>query len=143
MADFNRWTGTAYLATDPKLYETRNGKEYCRCRLAVSKGFGDNKETMFVTANFWGKTSEYMMTYGGQGRRVMVEAELTVLDKKEDGGWKTSVFLNVTRFNFIDSKRESDTDKTEEGSMDAYQEAYGTPTAPATPGLSDEEDLPF
>jgi hypothetical protein len=37
----------------------------------------------------------------------MVEAELTVFDKKEGEKYNTSVFLNVNRFNFLDKQGEN------------------------------------
>ena len=63
---------------------------------------------------------------------------------KEGEEWKTSVFLNVQKFNFIDSKgKDNDTSSADTGQddMTPYAQAYGTPDS--TPGMDYEEDIPF
>lgn len=151
MSDFNKWIGTGRLATEPRVYETKNGKSYARARVAITRGWGNNQDSMFVTAQFWGKTGEFVMQYGEVGRRIMMEAELNVLDRKDDdGNYQTSLFMNVNRVNFIDGKNNTEDRQEEATGTDALEQAYGKPAkvytnkvAEANNSWDDGEEIPF
>jgi single-strand DNA-binding protein len=138
--DMNKWIATGYLATAPQMAETPNGKTYARARVAIQRGWGEKKDSMFVTCQFWGKSGEYMMQYGEVGRRVLMEAKLNVVDKKDGkGNYSTSIFIDVNQFNLIDGNRSSG-ESSSQREEDPLEAAYGGSSYSAD---DDEDNVPF
>lgn len=139
MDDFNKWVGTGYMVSAPERKQTRNGKEYARFRMAVNQGWGDQKKTTFLTCQVWGKPAEFVLEYGDKGRKVLIEGELNILEKKDGDNYNTSVFMQVRTLRFLDFIEKGGSSKRE----DPMEKAYGGSKAEPADDSFEDEEIPF
>ena len=85
---------------------TTTGKCQIYFSLAVDKGFGDNKKTLWVNCSAWEKTAEIMGNNLGKGRKILIEGELDQYESEKDGVKKRSDQIIVRSFEFMDSKKD-------------------------------------
>jgi single stranded DNA-binding protein len=97
MGDFNKWVFTGNLVKDPEAKETRGGKPYTNIRVAFNRGWGDREQTDFVSVLCYGKLGEYVLANGAKGKKVLVEAELSIMLKDNS----TSVFATAVSVRFM------------------------------------------
>lgn len=93
------------LTKDPELYNTINGKCYCRFSLAVNR---DKENTDFIDCRVWNQTAQNLCQYQKKGSQICVEGSLRV-DRYEaqDGTNKTSVYVDAFKIEYLSSvKRE-------------------------------------
>lgn len=96
-------------------------------RLAVTVGFGDSKETMWVDVNVWNDKSGRAAALR-KGQRIIVQGRLNLRSwQGKDGQTRTNLELNTDSFEYADSK------------------PNGAAPAPAyaTAGFDTDEGLPF
>jgi len=106
----NRWEGIGNLGKDPETRYTtgQNPMAVCRFSIAVDKGFGENKKTVWINIVAFGKKAESCQRYLTKGKKVYVAGELDVREyDKQDGtkGYITEVSANTVEFL---SQREQD-----------------------------------
>lgn len=64
------------IASDIESNQTSNGTPVANFRLAVSNGFGDNENTMFIDVAVFGKAAEAVAKFCQKGSAVMVDGRL-------------------------------------------------------------------
>ena len=99
----NRWEGIGNLGKDPETrYSTgQNQTAICRFTVAVQKGYGDNKKTVWVNIVTFGKLAENCQKFLAKGRKVYVAGELDIREyEKQDGtkGYITEVAARDVEF---------------------------------------------
>lgn len=99
----NRYEGIGNLGRDPEMrYSTgQNQTAICKFTIAVDKGFGQNKKTVWVNIVTFGKVAENCNKFLAKGRKVYVAGELDIREyDKQDGtkGYVTEVAANTVEF---------------------------------------------
>ena len=79
------------LTADPDLKTTTTGVPVCTTRIAVDRGFGENKETDFFTIVFWKKQAETVCKYCSKGDKVTVIGKLQTRSYELKNGEKRTV----------------------------------------------------
>ena len=74
------------LCRDPELKHTKNGKASVKTSMAVDNGFGDNKQTMFVSLQLWGDYAEKMHPHLRKGSPLLVAGRLDVYEYETSEG---------------------------------------------------------
>jgi single-strand DNA-binding protein len=78
MADFRMPYGVAKvfiigrLTRDPQLRHTQKGQPVTEITVAVNRK-QDDTDAMFITANVWGRSAEYLADHAGKGTAVLIE----------------------------------------------------------------------
>lgn len=83
------------LGKDPELRSTNSGKSVCVFTLAVDRGYGDKKKTIWVNVEAWNKTAEAIARMVTKGKRVEVTGELDEDQWTDQSGQKKSRFKVV------------------------------------------------
>lgn len=89
------------LVRDLELRFTNTGKEVANFTVAVSRNYGEKKETDFINCIAWGKTAENMAKYLSKGSKVAVEGRIQVssYDNKEGQKvYKTEIVADSVEF---------------------------------------------
>jgi single-strand DNA-binding protein len=94
------------LTRDLEPRYTQTGKCHVSFSLAVDKGYGDNKKTLWVNCTAWEKTAETMGNNLGKGRKILIKGELDQYEIEKDGVKKRVDQVIVRNFEFMDSKKE-------------------------------------
>lgn len=99
----NRWEGIGNLGKDPETRYTTgsNPTAVCRFTIAVDKGYGENKKTVWVNIVTFGKLAENCQKFLQKGRKVYASGELDIREyDKQDGsrGYITEVTANTVEF---------------------------------------------
>lgn len=99
----NRWEGIGNLGKDPETRYTTgsNPTAVCRFTIAVDKGYGENKKTVWVNIVTFGKLAENCQKFLQKGRKVYAAGELDIREyDKQDGsrGYITEVTANTVEF---------------------------------------------
>lgn len=105
----NKFIVTGNLARNPELKELNGGKQVCRFDIAVTKGFGDNKEVFFLSVSVWGKTAENCEKYLEKGSKVLASGELSIREYTDKDGIKRKITeLNANEIEFISTKKKEE-----------------------------------
>lgn len=127
------------LTADPELKDV-NGVSCVNFNLASdtrNKDASGENTTNFYRVTGWRKTADTMAKYLHKGDKIYVEGELVIRTyKTNDGETRTSVNINVSDFEFIQTRR-NDGDAE---AKPAQQKAQGKPAANVQ---SDDDELPF
>ena len=99
----NRFEGIGNLGKDPELRYSTGQKQVAICRfaIAVDKGFGENKKTVWVNVVTFNKLAENCQKFLAKGRKVYIAGELDIREyDKQDGtrGYITEVVANTVEF---------------------------------------------
>lgn len=108
---------TGRLTRDPELQE-RGGKPVCDLRIAVDNGQYD---PTYVDVSTFDGQAEACAKYLAKGRQVAVNGQLVYREWEAEDGSKRSRHSVAGRVEFLDRKRESES----EGSDAAYEESDG------------------
>jgi single-strand DNA-binding protein len=87
----NVFTAIGRIGRDAVTRHTQGGKAVTGWALAVDKGWGDNKQTVWIDCSLWGERGEKVAGYIKKGDRLGVTGELGT--REHDG--KTYVTLDV------------------------------------------------
>ena len=98
------------IANDLELKTTPSGKSVCSFNLAVKRAF-DRKETDFLECVAWNTQAENLVKYQRKGSQLAVEGSAQV-DKYKDkeGKNRYKVYVLVSNIDFLDPKKEANTD---------------------------------
>lgn len=122
---------TGRLAKDPEVRYTQSGKAVANITLAVDRGYGENKQTVWIPCVAWEKRAEVIGNTLAKGRKIAVEGEWTQRSWETQDGQKRRVDECLIRtFEYCDSKHKPS--ETEE--IDAAM--FGNEVFP-------EEEIPF
>lgn len=114
------------LTADPKLKTTSTGLSVCTVRLAVDRGYGENKITDFIPVIIWKALAETVEKYCKKGDKIIVTGALYTRNYEDKNGNKRTKYeVNADRIEFCEKK------KTE------------TKTADPQPDEHPDDDFPF
>lgn len=101
----NKFIATGNLVREMELNQSSNGTAYLRNAIAVKDDYKKDV-THFFNFTAFGKTAETMATYLNKGSKILIEASLNQNAYEKDGQKRTTIDLNVNRFEFLDSKND-------------------------------------
>jgi len=108
---------TGRLGKAPEIRTTPSGKSVGVFTLAVDRGYGDKKKTLWVNVEVWNKTAEAVARMVTKGNRVTVVGELDEdawKDKEGNERRRTKVVAqSVDIIDFAD--KQADGDNTDDG----------------------------
>lgn len=76
---------TGNLTRDPEMKYTASGTAIVNFAVAVSSGYGDKKETLFLDVTVFGKTGESCSQYLSKGKKALVEGRLQKQEWEKEG----------------------------------------------------------
>lgn len=128
------------VTKDIELKTTQSGKPVATISLAVSRGYGDKKETDFFDIVAFDKTAETASQYFHKGSSMLVTGTPRFREWTDKQGQKRKVFeIAASRVCFVDSR--SDAEPSQQAYVpDAYAPAQ---PAPKFETVSEDEELPF
>lgn len=131
---FNLVVLTGRLTAAPEIKTTPSGKSVCSFTIAVDRGYGDNKETDFITCVAWEKTAEFIGKYFNKGSEIGIEGSIQTRKwTDKNGNSRTAFEIRVSNAQFIGGKKEASVDPLIEVAqkVESFTES------------SEEFDLPF
>ena len=145
----NKFIASGNLVREPELTYSKTGTAIFRNALAVNDEYKKDK-THFFNFTAFGKTAETMATYLQKGSKILVDASLNQNTYEKDGQNRTSIELNINRFEFLDSKKQHESNDSG-NNQGSYQGNSNTRTQSQNdPFLSsgkeinvDEFEMPF
>lgn len=130
--------GIGTFGKDPEVKSLSSGTSLCSFSLAATRKFKDkdgNKVTDWINCVSWGKTADVIAQYFRKGSKIMIEGELQTRSYDDKDGKRVTVTeINITDFEFVESKKE--------------QGQTYAPPAPSVdngfyPAMDDDTTLPF
>jgi single-strand DNA-binding protein len=131
---FNLVVLTGRLVANPEIKTTPSGKSVCSFTIAVDRGYGDNKETDFITCVAWEKTAEFISKYFNKGSEIGIEGSIQTRKwTDKNGNNRTAFEIRVSNTQFIGGKKEASVDPLIEVAqkVESFTE------------ITDDSDLPF
>lgn len=97
-------SGIGRLGQNPKMQYGANGNAITNFSVAADCGFGDKKETTWVSLVAFGKVAEILNQYLAKGSRLAFTAEVSKVRgyTKKDGTVGTSLDARILSFSFVD-----------------------------------------
>ena len=133
---FNLVVLTGRLTAAPEIKTTPSGKSVCSFTIAVDRGYGDNKETDFITCVAWEKTAEFISKYFNKGSEIGIEGSIQTRKwTDKNGNSRTAFEIRVSNTQFIGGKKETSVDPL----IEVAQKVEGFTEF----GTIDDSDLPF
>lgn len=110
------------LVRDFSLKTTNTGKSIGKMTVAINKGWGDNKKTIYLDVDVWGKTAEACQRLG-KGSKVIVRGDMDE-DKWEDreGNKRSKLKLVAQEVEFVSIKEVAQSSYETESSAGAIIE---------------------
>jgi single-strand DNA-binding protein len=127
----NNFTAIGHIGRDAVTRFTQGGKAVTSWPLAVSKGWGENKQTVWLDCALWGERGQKLADMIRKGDRLGVTGEIGT--REHDG--KTYVTLEVREVTLLGEKRQ-----------EASQPARAASTKSSRPDPANDfvdDDLPF
>jgi single-strand DNA-binding protein len=134
------------LGRDPESRHTPSGKLVCNFPLAVSTGYGESKETMWLQVAAWGKSAEYVQKYLRKGDKTAVCGELRLETfAGSNGEQKSAVKVSAESVYALNQSPQSEGQaQPRQGQAPARQPRQSYPEhAQSKAHLDDNEDIPF
>ena len=117
------------LTSDVDLQKTGSDVYYCNFTVAWNKKYKDLETKCFLRCKAWRNTAEFISTYFGKGKEIIVTGELHTEEWEQDGQTRSRTILDVHEAHFCGSNvSNNSSNKTE---PDGF--------AP----VSSNDDLPF
>ena len=145
----NKFIATGNLVREPELTYAKSGTAIFRNALAVNDEYKKDK-THFFNFTAFGKTAETMATYLQKGSKILVDASLNQNTYEKDGQNRTSIELNINRFEFLDSKKQADSNGSSNQSTTYQRNSNNRTQAQNDPFLNigqevsvDDFEMPF
>ena len=112
------------LAAEPKQGQTKSGKTFTECFIAVedNKSIDGKRKVNFFKAGAWSAKAEFISDYFSKGQYILVDGRLvsdTYTDKK--GNMRKDVFVLVEGVNFCGSKSSEAMERDIEESLNSYE----------------------
>ena len=134
---FNKVIMMGRIVNDIELKTTPTGVNVASFRIAVDRRFqtkGEEKKSDFFNIVVWRQQAEFVISYFGKGKMILVEGELNTRQYTDKSGNQATWYEIVAdRVSFTGEKR------------DGYTQATaGQPPVPSAPdGEASSEDYPF
>lgn len=103
----NNFSAVGRIGRDAVTRFTQGGKAVTGWALAVDKGFGDNKQTVWLDCSWWGERGQKVADFIKKGDRLAVVGEIGT--REHDG--KTYVTLDIREVTLLGEKKESGTQR--------------------------------
>lgn len=131
----NNFAAVGRIGRDAVTRFTQAGKAVTGWALAVDKGFGENKQTVWLDCSWWGERGQKVADFIKKGDRLAVVGEIGTRD--HDG--KTYVTLDIRDVTLLGEKKEGGTQRP------ARQAPPQDSPAQNLPPIDDfaDDDLPF
>lgn len=127
------------LTADPELKTTQNGKSVCSFKIAVDRGFGDNKVTDFLTCVAWEQRAEFVSKYFAKGNEIRILGEINTRKwQDKNGNNRTEFEIRVNESAFCGSKS-----NTQSTAVDPLVEVNNKLNEFTDMGAVGNDDLPF
>lgn len=103
-------SGIGRLGQEPKMQYTPSGTALTHLNVAVNMGFGDKRETLWVSLSSFGAMAELLNEKLSKGNRIVFTAELTGVHTYEKRDNSTGVQWNakIVSFEFVDFAKSAD-----------------------------------
>lgn len=132
------------LTADPELkFTAGKGTAVTSFKLAVDKGFGDNKKTAFIPVVVWGKSAEAVANYTHKGSLILVRGSIETRSYEGKNGkvYVTEVVADIYEgVEFLDSKSSGGNNQGGQQQGTIPSDYFGN--GDMTP-IDDGEDMPF
>jgi len=92
------------VVKDAEVHETQTAKTRVSFSLAVSKGFGDDKRTIFVPVVAWNEFGKTVASFAKKGAKLEIKGELSVRAYEKDGKKQTITEVVVDSFESFTKK---------------------------------------
>lgn len=102
------------LVKETDLIYLSSGTAVAKNTIAVSDGFGKNKQTFFINLVFFQKTAESVANHSFKGQKVFINGKLVVRMYEKDGkkNYVTEIHVNTIEYQEWKSKDDADHEKT-------------------------------
>lgn len=132
----NNYNAIGRVGRDAVTRYTQAGKPVTGWALAVDKGWGDNKQTVWLDCSLWGERGEKLAQHITKGSQLGVTGEIGT--REHDG--KTYVTLEVRDVTLIGGRQEGG-EQRQQSQRPARQQA--APTARQTMDDFADDSIPF
>lgn len=124
------------IGNDLELKYTNSNKAVISFNLAVQKGYGENKRTIWIPVTAWEKTAEFISKYMQKGSNIAIVGELDQRTWEDNDGKKHSK-LEVVAKNvfFAGDKKEGQQQGQQQGQQDTFN--------PEEYAIDNSDELPF
>jgi single-strand DNA-binding protein len=149
----NHITIMGRLTRDPELRTTQSGVSVTSFSVAVDRDFGGRdggeRQTDFIDCVAWRSTGEFVSRYFHKGSMIVVSGRLQSRKWQDrEGNNRTSWEVNADNVYFGDSRRDSDSGRSDSYSNSTWSSGSGRSEAPAPSNSFRELDdgdgeLPF
>jgi len=103
----NNFSAVGRIGRDAVTRFTQGGKAVTGWALAVDKGFGDNKQTVWLDCSWWGERGQKVADFIKKGDRLAVVGEIGT--REHEG--KTYVTLDIREVTLLGEKKEGTTQR--------------------------------
>jgi single-strand DNA-binding protein len=143
--DLNIVALTGRLGSDLELRHTKTGTAVTSASIAVDAGFGDNKKTLWVGLDFFGKTAESASKYLAKGKKIAISGRLDQSEYEKDGKTIQKTRVVVENWTFADSDKGGGGERPARTDAPRREEPRREP-APQQElpmGGDDDDEIPF
>ncbi|WP_293705998.1 single-stranded DNA-binding protein [Stenotrophomonas sp. UBA7606] len=138
----NNYNAIGRVGRDAVTRYTQAGKPVTGWALAVDKGWGDNKQTVWLDCSLWGERGEKLAQHITKGSQLGVTGEIGT--REHDG--KTYVTLDVRDVTLVGGKQEGNGGGSNSGAPARQRPARATDSVPSAAETASEfadDDIPF
>lgn len=129
----NVFTAIGRVGRDAVTRYTQGGKAVTGWALAVDKGWGDNKQTIWLDCSLWGERGGKLAEHITKGAQIGVSGELGT--REHDG--KTYVTLDVREVTLVGGKKDAGVPRPQQA------KAAKAPGRPEPREDFADDDIPF
>jgi single-strand DNA-binding protein len=136
--------GIARVGNDPKIRQTKQGKDCLDLSLAFDYGMKDEKKTQWVSATLWGERCKAAEQYIAKGDQVFLTLGDVHIDTftGRDGEARTSLKATVQDFQFIGGKKKDDPENSPAAKA-RREYASNNAAVQAPPSNQMDDDIPW
>ena len=136
MASFQKYVAMGPLVRDLEVFATKAGEPWCRFTIAVEVGWGERRDTLFVSCKCFGTRAKALAKFAAsfpKGAMIVVEGKWQREEYEKDGVKQKHYGVIVDEWHFAGKKGE-----TVEAPAPPKQESFAG-SSPAT----EDDGLPF
>lgn len=137
----NEWVGIGNLAREPESRQGQTGL-VCKFTVAINDGYGDKKETNYITVVTFGKTAENCVRFLHKGSKVAVHGRIkTGSYEKQDGTKVYTTEVISAHVEFLTPKGQGGQTQHQQTNQGGFGQPKQQSFDPAGFGMT-EEDMP-
>lgn len=107
MSDLSNYSFTGRLVKDAKFKTIQSGKSVLEMDVAVNTGYGQYKNTNWISVQMWGERGKNIVEWLVKGSLVAVTGELSLKPWEKDGKSGLNANVNASGIQLLQSKKES------------------------------------